>query len=239
VRILHFSDLHGHLPKFKADNLDLIVVSGDICPDFSPVSSRKSRIEQRFWFFQEFVPWLEDHGNVPFVGCWGNHDFVGEVFDDGHFPGILTNRKISLLNGTVIYGLPQQPIFYDWAFNEPSDKLRRRFEDIPDDVTILVTHGPPYSLCDSEDSERRKGSIEAFDVLLHKTNIRLVLCGHIHNGFGFSNFPKIDGRTTDTWVVNSSHMYSGHAEFRSVTHLIDFDQINGKVTSIIEAPIDS
>ena len=46
--------------------------------------------------------------------------------------------------GLRIYGSPWQPEFCDWAFNESrGEPLRRRWAQIPSDIDILMTHGPP------------------------------------------------------------------------------------------------
>lgn len=88
------ADLHGWLPDVPSD-AELVILAGDICPDFSPRGARyqghyvdPSGIQQKEWLNTTFRVWLErtreewlreerDHP-VKFIGVWGNHDFVGE-----------------------------------------------------------------------------------------------------------------------------------------------------------------
>ena len=45
-----------------------------------------------------------------------------------------------------IYGSPWQPEFYNWAFNLPrnGEEMKARWDAIPDNTDILITHGPAY-----------------------------------------------------------------------------------------------
>ena len=43
------------------------------------------------------------------------------------------------------YGSPWQPEFHGWAFNlKRGEEIRKVWEKIPDEVDVLITHGPPY-----------------------------------------------------------------------------------------------
>merc|ERR1712224_97174 len=51
--------------------------------------------------------------------------------------------------GYRIYGSPWQPEFCDWAFNLPrGEECRRKWQQIPSEVDILLTHGPPQGFGD-------------------------------------------------------------------------------------------
>lgn len=53
------------------------------------------------------------------------------------------------LKGYNIYGSPYTPTFFDWAFNLDIGKpLQAKWEQIPLDTDILITHGPPYNILD-------------------------------------------------------------------------------------------
>lgn len=66
------SDLHGHLPgRASVPRGDLLIVAGDICPDFV------ARAPQRAWFVDTFIPWVKYLDFPGELVTWGNHD---------HFP---------------------------------------------------------------------------------------------------------------------------------------------------------
>lgn len=43
------------------------------------------------------------------------------------------------------YGSPWSPEFCDWGFNaQRGEELKKKWEMIPQEVDVLITHGPPY-----------------------------------------------------------------------------------------------
>ncbi len=85
--------------------------------------------------------------------------------------------------GLKIYGSPWQPSFCDWAFNMEPPELKRKWAEIPDDVDVLITHGPPKG--------HGARIVEGFDVgcphLMDRVNQvkpMLHVFGHIHEGYG-------------------------------------------------------
>lgn len=48
------------------------------------------------------------------------------------------------VDGVSVWGSPWQPAFHDWAFNLPrGDACRAKWQLIPADTDVLITHGPP------------------------------------------------------------------------------------------------
>merc|ERR1712060_764644 len=63
--------------------------------------------------------------------------------------------------GYTIYGSPWQPEFCDWAFNLPKgEAMREKWAQIPENVDILITHGPALGYCDRNTSGMRTGCDE-------------------------------------------------------------------------------
>jgi len=88
-----------------------------------------------------------------------------------------------------IYGSPWQPEFYNWAFNLPrnGEALKAKWNAIPTDTDILVTHGPAQTYLDTSGApyntpllgcELLKERIELIKPKIH-------VCGHIHGGYGY------------------------------------------------------
>ena len=72
-----------------------------------------------------------------------------------------------------------------WAFN--TDDPRSKYEKIPNDCDILLTHhAPNYGKlgCSypNTDKERNFGSIELTNAILSRPSIKYHFCGHIHTG---------------------------------------------------------
>merc|ERR1711972_1001347 len=85
-------------------------------------------------------------------------------------------------------GSPWQPEFCEWAFNLPrGSACADAWKRIPDDVDVLLTHGPPLGHGDLCDGGHRAGCED----LLHTVQTRLKKCqlhafGHVHEGYGIS-----------------------------------------------------
>ena len=86
-----------------------------------------------------------------------------------------------------IYGSPWQPEFYSWAFNLPrgGDEMFEKWNMIPDDTDVLITHGPAQNVRDFVP----RGDGVGCGMLRHRIEtIRpaLHVCGHIHHAYGTS-----------------------------------------------------
>ena len=83
----------------------------------------------------------------------GNHDFCFER-DPRHCVRLLTNAVYLQDSAVVVRGLkfcgsPWQPWFCDWAFNlRRGQPLREKWDLIPSDTDVLITHGPPQGIND-------------------------------------------------------------------------------------------
>lgn len=80
---------------------------------------------------------------------------------------------------------PYQPEFCDWAFNVPanSPQIGAIWSKIPNDVDVLITHGPPQNILD----KCHNGPHAGCSLLLKRIQEikpRLHVFGHIHEGYG-------------------------------------------------------
>lgn len=88
------------------------------------------------------------------------------------------------IDGLRIYGTPWTPEFCCWAFMLDEPDLETVFKDIPENLDILVSHGPPlFGSLDMVEGypDRHCGSIALRDAILEKSP-RYCFCGHIHTG---------------------------------------------------------
>jgi Icc-related predicted phosphoesterase len=126
-----------------------------------------------------------------------------------------------------VYGSPWQPEFYSWAFNLPrsGDELKAKWDIIPTDTDILVTHGPAQTYLDTSGApyntpllgcELLKEQIELIRPKIH-------VCGHIHGGYGY----YYNGHTHffNASVLNERYSYANlpfHFEWNPVTNEINW-----------------
>lgn len=190
MKIVAISDLHGKLPD-NVPECDLLLIGGDICPDYR----KNKEMEQLKWYEKDFKHWLDAQkaGNV--VLTWGNHDWVGQFAPENRWASKSTSANVlvdeeTTVNGLRIWGSPWQPRFYDWAFNLDEPELEKKWELIPEGIDILLLHGPPHGYGDLAPSYGRSkepaihvGS-PSLAKAIERVRPRLVVCGHIHPGYG-------------------------------------------------------
>jgi len=120
----------------------------------------------------------------------GNHDWGFELHNDiapeykekgVHY---LFDSEV-VIDGVKFYGSPWQPEFYNWAFNLPrnGEELKSKWDAIPNDTDILITHYPAFGYLD--DVEGRRGQHLGCELLterIKEIKPKIHVCGHIHSG---------------------------------------------------------
>jgi Icc-related predicted phosphoesterase len=122
----------------------------------------------------------------------GNHDYALEE-DPPYAINLITcaaylQDTAITINGFKFYGTPWQPEFHHWAFNLPrrGEELSEKWERIPEDTDILVTHTPPYGILDySLYSKDNVGCELLRERVAELPNLKAHIFGHIHAGYGF------------------------------------------------------
>ena len=178
---------------------DLLICAGDI--------TYRGDL-QRVREFNNWAAWLQDEGVVQdVIVVAGNHDITAQTNPE-EFRAAL--KDVTYLcdescefQGLKIYGTPWSPSFFreHWVFNaDRGEEIFKKWEMIPDDIDILVVHGPPYGYGDLCEDGRRVGCIDLADriLTLKDRNLKLVVCGHIHADHGKHKFKN------DVLIVNAS-----------------------------------
>ena len=188
IRLTFISDTHGRHHKMTED-----IIGGDMIIHAGDVSNRglKSEIE-------DFLSWFS---NLPYkhkIFIAGNHDFEFERVRSSREEGIRIPDGVTYLqdesvtiDGIKIYGSPWQPWFHDWAFNlYRGEALAEKWNQIPDDVDILVTHGPPHGILDKTERMMNVGCEDLYKRVF-EIKPKIHLFGHIHEGYGMREIDDV------------------------------------------------
>lgn len=181
TRIVCISDTHNLHEQINIPDGDVLIHAGD-----ATIRGTEPEVENFLRWFAKLP-----HQHKIFVA--GNHDWLYET--NNRFARILTaNFGIKYLQDSSIeieklkiYGSPWQPRFFDWAFNlNRGAELAEKWELIPEDTDVLITHGPPNGILDEVP---RLYSIEntGCEELRKRVEIvrpKLHIFGHIHCGYG-------------------------------------------------------
>jgi Icc-related predicted phosphoesterase len=125
-----------------------------------------------------------------------------------------------------IYGSPWQPEFYNWAFNLPrnGEEMKAKWDAIPNNTDILITHGPAYGHLDFVRYNRINVGCEMLRQRIDLIRPKIHVCGHIHQGYGY----YFDGHTHffNAAVLNEQYMYA------NLPFNFEWDNITNEITWI-------
>jgi Icc-related predicted phosphoesterase len=177
MKIVLISDTHNQHDKLVIPAGDMVIHAGD-------VTSNGSYLE-----VASFLRWFSELPIKYKIFIAGNHDYLFErhpAFSKSEYlSGIIyLENELVEIEGLKIFGSPYIPQYKDWAFMKKSgDEIREVWNLIPNNLDILVTHGPPYMILDQIEYGFHTG---CRDLL---TRIKVVrpkvhVFGHVHEGYG-------------------------------------------------------
>lgn len=190
MEILAFSDCHGKLPDIPDVGHETLCIVGDICPDFRPVGKPAGNASQFQWVKEKFVPWIKAITIKNKVVVFGNHDWFSTVpeyvdelrklLPDVHF---LFDSAVTI-DGVNFWGSPRTTSFRGWAWETPEEELKQVYAGIPVNTNVILSHSPPFGDCDNGLGSKALANWVGCNYVDGSTSIRLLLCGHIHEGHG-------------------------------------------------------
>lgn len=207
MKIVCISDTHTFHDQVVVPEGDVLVHAGDATFRGKP---------------REVLPFLDWLGAQPCarkVLIAGNHDWGYQLDDRAMYVARCAELGIDYLqdsevviDGVKFYGSPWQPWFCDWAFNLPRGKaLASVWDRIPEDVNVLVTHGPPFGILDetgiayqAAGARPNQGCEDLRTRLEHLHSLRLHVFGHIHESYGCENVTWHDPKQSVTFVNAAS-----------------------------------
>lgn len=183
-RIVCLSDTHNCNEQINVPDGDILIHSGD-----ATVMGTVDEIKR-------FNSWFSSLPHKRKIFIAGNHDWLFEK--DNERARMLLDRSIVYLqdssteiDGLRVYGSPWQPRFFDWAFNlNRGYEMAGKWKLIPNDIDILITHGPPNGILDlvprkgwdeNAGCEELRKKVEEIAAL---GRLKLHVFGHIHCGYG-------------------------------------------------------
>ena len=202
IRITFISDTHN-----KHKQVTSLLPGGDLLLHAGDLTSMRYQHE-----IQSFCSWFDKlnvYDHKVFIA--GNHDWgfqnntekIMEIVNSYKWIDYLQDNMILVGENygemIKIWGSPWQPEFYDWAFNLPREgkELKEKWDLIPSDVDILITHGPAHGYLDRVIGGWENLGCELLAEAIKAKKPKIHVCGHIHSGYGYI----FDG---DTHYINAS-----------------------------------
>ena len=182
VKLVLFSDTHGHHRRMAVPDGDILIFAGDMFL-FGDGNSLED--------FNAFLGELPHRHKLVIAG---NHDYCFEK-ESARSAASLSNAiylqdQAIALDGIKLYGSPWQPQFGNMAFNlERGAALREKWDMIPADTDVLITHAPPFGRGDRTAQGEHLGCQDLLEAV-QRIQPRLHVFGHIHEAVGTSQAGK-------------------------------------------------
>jgi len=229
MRIAAASDVHGLWCGLDYPEADLLVFAGDIFGYYDRDKRRNANDQlEEIKLFDEFLKTVAPkYRKILCVA--GNHDFVFERHPEKAKK--LLTQAIYLQDEAFefeeykIWGTPWQPWFGGWAFNFPNHHenffrarahARNKWDEIPSDTSILISHTPPLGILDATARGDKAGCQYLAERIEKLPELLLHIFGHIHAGYGHQD---INGLLS----ANVAVCYT-HNKLSNPITLIDIDE---------------
>lgn len=192
MKVVAISDVHEKWQKLQIPKCDILIS----CGDYS--------FHGHWEVVEEFHEWLNEQDAGHIISVQGNHEtWVEKNFERAkkiaekacpavHFIG---TEGVVNVEGVKIYGSAVTPWFHNWAWNvDRGPKMAAHWAKIPDDVDILVTHGPPAGMrdivyrVDGVTPRDRVGCQDLMDRIMQLPKLKHHFFGHIHGSYGHMEF---------------------------------------------------
>lgn len=217
MKITFISDTHTKHRNITEDlpGGDLLIHAGDFmnsgyyqteATEFFDWFDKINNYDHKIFIAGNHDRWMQDAPDVA-RGILTGYKTIDYLQDDwlivgdrdAHDPNVETAK---------IYGSPWQPEFYNWAFNLPRNgwELEVKWNDIPMDTDILVTHGPSWGNLDTVRGQGVPLGCELLANRISQVKPKIHVCGHIHTGYGY----KFDNGTHffNASVLNERYSYT-------------------------------
>lgn len=191
LKICAFSDTHGLHNFLQVPECDILICCGDFCP----YGTMQDVIK--------FNAWLGKQPATHKICIAGNHD----RWTDGNIEmtkamftnAIYLDNAYTELEGLKIWGSPITPSFGGWShMRERGEEMAEVWSHIPEELDILITHGPIYGLLDKNVDGENCGCYDLVEVL-ETRSVKYHLFGHIHEARGLA-LANHNGKHTTTHV---------------------------------------
>jgi uncharacterized protein len=213
VRCLCMSDIHEDFERFSPPNLpppsevDIVFVSGDLTQlgvELSPMFIRHFEADIK----ERLHAWMRDLSKSYPRIYWipGNHDIglQDTAFDDlerelgtiirsvRNKPVYDAHTNLRILGHSVTLVIDAPALESVWAHSTINLQLEAEtYLNCPPQVQVMLSHAPPFGVLDRNRSGNNIGS-PGLNVWLGnpRNEVRLVVCGHVHEAAGFEKFER-------------------------------------------------
>lgn len=180
MKIVVISDTHNNHKNLSLPVGDLLIHCGDITQDGSKEQT------------EDFLLWFHKLSFKFKIFIGGNHDKYLEKNDTEIAKNLCENvfylrDSSKKVLGKVFWGSPYTPAYKNMAFNkERTQEMKSHWDKVPENIDVLITHGPPADILDRTYKGVRVGC-HHLKIKALKIKPKFHFFGHIHESAGKIN----------------------------------------------------
>lgn len=186
MKIWTFSDTHTYHNQLNIPEADIVIFSGDESNNSNPYLNE---VEAR-----KFFEWYKV---LPFkhkIYIPGNHSTAvsNKLIRREEYPELIwLEHETANVEGIKIFGSPYTPAYgKSWAYMRKRNQMKVVWDTLPNDIQILITHGPPKGILDlTRDLDNnlvQAGCKSLFNKVL-EIEPAVHIFGHLHDESGIFN----------------------------------------------------
>lgn len=181
MKLVCISDTHSmHRDMLEIPDGDVLIHAGD-CLGQGTLDN-----------IRDFNDWLGTLPHQHKILIAGNHDRAfqdtPELAREALTNAIYLEDSGIEIDGLRFWGSPWTPAFMDWSFMlDRGQPLQEKWQLIPDNTDVLITHGPPKGIGDQvffELEDPNVGCAHLLERLDQLPALKAHIFGHIHEGYG-------------------------------------------------------
>ncbi|MFG0262546.1 MAG: metallophosphoesterase [Novipirellula sp. JB048] len=188
MKIWFISDTHNMHPWLRVPEADMVIHCGDESTHGNPALNEPEARRFFDWFSA-----LEIETKVFIPGNHSTAVATGLIQPDDYPEVRFLIHESLQCHGLKLFGSPYTPRFHDWAYMKKRAQLDQVWQSVPDDVDILITHGPPKGILDLAHDSESKALIQVGCTALRRhveERIRpqIHAFGHLHDEKDICNY---------------------------------------------------
>ena len=207
LKIVCVSDTHSSQKNIKIPKCDLFIAAGDL------INNKEG--EKEIKLFNDWIEGIESKTKIIIAGNQDNYleknkSKIKEIFPSANY---LEYNSFQLKDSNIlIYGAPcilrRNFFILGNAFSLSGEGMKKKWEQIPSNTDILVTHVPPYDVLDLSYKNKHLGSKWLRNEICNRIHPKIHIFGHNHdsmNHFAIGKFKNGD----ECLFVNACALITG------------------------------
>lgn len=184
LRLWHISDTHTYENLLTIpENIDIVCFSGDESNYYDVYKNEPESLNFLHWFGN-----LKIKHKIMIAGNHSSYIFhMKTKFKEwcDHYGIIYLENEGCEIEGIKFWGSPNTPNFGNWYFMKDRAKMDKHWAHVPDDIDVLIVHGPPKGILDLSYNRNNElefcGDKALRNHIVNRIKPKLMLFGHIHN----------------------------------------------------------